>query len=369
MRIPLVDLKRQYAAIQAEIQDAIGQVLESSSFILGEHAEAFEAAFAGYCGAQYAVGTSSGTSALALALLACGIGEGQEVITAPNTFAATAEAICHVRARAVFAEIDEVTYTLDPSAVSKAITDRTKAIIPVHLYGHPADMRPLLELAESHDLKVIEDAAQAHGAEYHGARVGSLGHVACFSFYPAKNLGAYGDAGMVVTNDPEIRERARRLRDHGRSGKYTHAEIGYNFRLDALQAAVLNVKLKRLDEWNEQRRRLAARYDELLAGSGIATPSEAPYAKSVYHLYVVRLPNRSAVQDALRAKGIATGIHYPLPLHLQPAFASLGYGKGQFPITERYADEILSLPMFPELREDEVERICREVKAASEEAA
>ena len=360
--IPLVDLKAQYAAIQAEVNRAIQRVLDNTSFILGEEVSVFEEAFASYCETKYAIGTSSGTSALHLALLACGVGPGDEVITTPHTFMATAESIIHTGAKPVFVDIDLDTYNLDPSQIQAVINEKTKAIVPVHLYGTPADMDPILEIASKHGLKVVEDAAQAHGAEYNGRRTGSVGDVACFSFYPGKNLGAFGDGGCVVTSDKQIADRVRMLRNHGRTDKYRHEMVGYGYRLDALQAAILGVKLLHLEEWTKCRRENAKRYHHFLNGFGPVLPTEPNYARAVYHLYVIRVPERDQLLQYLRSKGISAGIHYPIPLHLQPAFAGLGYKPGAFPSTEKAASEVISLPMYPELRQDQIEEVAQAVR-------
>lgn len=361
MKIPLVDLKAQYLSMKDEIGEAIGRVIDKSSFIKGEAASMFEAEFARFCGVKHAIGVSSGTSALHLALIACGIKKGDEVITVPHTFIATSEAITHAGGRIVFVDIDPEHYTIDVSKIEEKITSRTKAVIPVHLYGQPCDMDPIVELAKSYNLKVIEDAAQAHGAEYKGKKVGSLGDVACFSFYPAKNLGAFGDAGMVVTNEEDLAERIRMLADHGRQGKYEHAIEGYNYRLDNLQAAILRVKLKCLREWNQKRRNHANLYNELLADTKIVTPRENAHCRHVYHLYVIRTRDRDELREKLASRGIATGIHYPLPLHFQRAYSTLGYHAGSFPLAEKVCKEILSLPMFPELARDKIRFIAQAV--------
>ena len=361
--IPLVDIKAQYATKRAEINGAIQRVLNHAHFILGQEVEAFEAAFAEYVGAAGAVGVSSGTAALFLALKACNIGPGDEVITTAHTFIATAEAISQTGARSVFVDIDPITYTIDPDQVEQAITSRTKAIVPVHLYGQPADMEPLLRIARRYRLRVIEDAAQAHGAEYQGRRCGSLGDLACFSFYPGKNLGAYGDAGAVTGNDPDLLARVRRLRDHGRTTKYEHEEIGFGERLDALQAAVLRVKLGHLDEWTAARRRWANVYSELLSGLPVSLPLEAAGRKHVYHLYVIRVPGkRNALLNFLKQRGIEAAIHYPVPLHRQPAYARLGYVGLSLPETEKAASEVLSLPMYPELTEDKIATVAKAIR-------
>jgi len=362
MNVPLVDLKRQYLSIKREIDEAIQEVIDKSAFIMGEKVEQFEDDFAAYCGVKYGVGTSSGTTALHLALLACGVTGGDEVITVPYTFIATAEAISQTGARVVFVDIEDKSYTMDSEKVEQAITKKTKAIIPVHLFGHPADMDKIAKIARKYNLVVIEDACQAHGAEYGGRRVGGLGDIACFSFYPSKNLGAYGDAGMLVTNDTELAERASLLRNHGYTGKYYHQVEGYNYRLDAIQSAVLRVKLRHLEEWTEKRRRNAKLYDELLEGSQVATPIEMEYAKHVYHLYVVKVKNRDKLYLKLKQNGISVAVHYPLPLHLQEAYRYLGHKKGDFPISEACSESLLSLPMFPELTQEEIKRIVDIIK-------
>ena len=362
MQIPLVDLKAQYRSIRPEVDAAMQHVLENTNFILGSDVAQFEQAFAEYVGTNGAVGVASGTAALHLALLACGIGPGDEVITTAHTFVATAEAISHTGARPVFVDIDPLTYNLDPNHVEDALTPRTRAIVPVHLYGQPAEMGSLLNIATCHDLWLIEDAAQAHGAVYHGQRCGSMGHLACFSFYPGKNLGAYGDGGAVTGNDEHLLAKVRKLRDHGRSSKYEHEEVGYGERLDALQAAVLSVKLPYLDEWIEARRRNARLYTELLANTEVLTPEEAPNVRHVYHLYVVRTPRRDALLAHLKACGIGAGIHYPLPIHRQPAYLKLGYANVVLPETERAAAEVLSLPMYPELTEEQIGYVTDKIK-------
>jgi dTDP-4-amino-4,6-dideoxygalactose transaminase len=355
INVPFVDLKTQHQSISDEIDSAIADILNNTSFILGEAVRTFEKDFAQYCGVQYAIGVDSGTSAIELALRAYDIGAGDEVITVANTFIATALAISYTGAIPVLIDIDPQTYNMDIGTLEKAITKRTKAIIPVHLYGQPADMDPILEIAQQHELIVIEDACQAHGAKYKGKRVGSLGHAAAFSFYPAKNLGAYGDGGMVITNDEAVASLIQKFRDYGQSEKYHHVIKGYNRRLDALQAAVLRVKLKYLDKWNAARRRHAKQYSELLDQSWVILPWEADYAESVYHLYVIRVKNRDDLRKYLHDKGVSTGIHYPVPIHLQPAYWDLGYEKGSFPITEEYANQILSLPMYAELKNKQIE--------------
>lgn len=362
MGIPLVDLKAQYASIKHEIDSAIERVVASTAFILGEEVKAFEEAFARYVGAKHAVGTSSGTSALALALRACGVGEGDEVITTPMTFTATAEAICHVGARPVFVEIDGATFNLDPSRIEDAITSRTKALLPVHLYGNPCDMAPIMDIARRHGLRVVEDAAQAHGATYKGVPVGTIGDVGCFSFYPGKNLGAYGDAGAVVTNDDEIAAKVRLLRDHGRKTKYEHLEVGYGERLDALQAAILRAKLAHLEEWTVLRRKWARLYADKLSRLPVRVVEPTSGSEPVYHIFAVQCSERDRLLDWLNSRGIHAGVHYPIPLHLQPAYKFLGYREGAFPVAERAAKQEVSLPIYPELGESGVDEVVDAVR-------
>lgn len=358
MNIPFVDLKTQYASLKADIDKAIQQVIDKTSFIMGPDVALFEQEFATFCQANHAVGVSSGTDALHLALLACGIGSGDEIITVSHTFIATAEAITMCGARPVFVDIDPKTYNMAPNKVEAAITPKTKALLPVHLYGQPADMDPLLDIARQHNLRVIEDAAQAHGAYYKERRVGTLGDVACFSFYPGKNLGAFGDAGAVVSNNDEIAEKVRLLRNHGRHEKYEHILEGFGNRLDTMQAAILRVKLAHLEEWNQQRKQAAANYTQLLADhEHIVLPYVPQWAEPVWHLFVVQIQKRAEVQQRLKQDGINTGIHYPIPLHLQPAYRYLGYAKGSLPHTEQVVEKILSLPMFPEITEEQVEYV------------
>jgi dTDP-4-amino-4,6-dideoxygalactose transaminase len=361
--IPFVDLRTQYHSIKQEVDAAILGVLESCQFTLGSEVAAFEQEFAAYCGAAEGIGVNTGTSALHLALLAAGIGAGDEVITVPFTFIATASAIDYTGARPVFVDIDPRTYTMDPNAIEAAITPRTKAIVPVHLYGQAADMDPILEIARRHGLVVIEDACQAHGADYKGRRVGSLGDLGCFSFYPGKNLGAYGEGGMVVTDRPDYARTIRMLRDWGAEKKYHHVLKGYNFRLEGMAGAVLRVKLRHLEAWTEARRAAAARYDALLGAAGIATPAASSVNRHVYHLYVIRTDRRQALQEGLAACGIQTGIHYPTPVHLLPAFAELGHRVGDFSHAERAANEVLSLPMFPELTAAQTAEVAQAVLA------
>jgi dTDP-4-amino-4,6-dideoxygalactose transaminase len=358
--IPFVDLKAQYQSIKPEVDAAIQGILDSCQFTLGSEVAAFEQEFAGYCQAKLGVGVNTGTSALHLALLAAGVGRGDEVITVPFTFVATVSAIDYTGAKPVFVDIDPRTFTMDVTQLEAAITKKTKAIIPVHLYGQCADMDPILEIAKRHGLVVVEDACQAHGAEYKGRRAGSMGDMGCFSFYPGKNLGAYGEAGMVTTDNPEFARSIRMLRDWGAEKKYHHVLKGYNFRMEGIQGAVLRVKLRHLERWTEGRRTAAAHYDRLLAGSGVPTPTALPHNRHVYHIYAIRTAHRQAWQDALLAQGVQSGIHYPTPVHLLPAFADLGHGAGQFPNSEQAASEVLSLPMFPELTANQ----CGEVVAA-----
>jgi dTDP-4-amino-4,6-dideoxygalactose transaminase len=359
--IPFVDLRSQYHSIKSEVDAAILGVLESCQFTLGSEVARFEEEFAAYTNSRFAIGVNSGTSALHLALLAASIGPGDEVITVPFTFVATVAAIHYSGARPVFVDIDPRTYTMDPVQIEAAITSRTKAIIPVHLYGQPADMDPIISIAKKHRLVVIEDACQAHGAEYKGRRAGSLGDFGCFSFYPGKNLGAYGEAGLVTTQDGEFNRTVRMLRDWGAEKKYQHVLKGYNYRLEGIQGAVLRVKLKYLESWTEARRATAARYNARFDGSDIVTPLAMEYARHVYHIYAIRTPERARWQDALQAQGIQTGIHYPIPVHLLPAYADLNYREGQFPHSELAADEVLSLPMFPELTAEQTDTVAHAV--------
>jgi dTDP-4-amino-4,6-dideoxygalactose transaminase len=354
MNIPLCDLYAQYLTIKPEIDAAIERTIVHSAFIGGEELRAFEAEFANYCGAKSCVGVGNGTDALYLALRSLGIGPGDEVVTVAHTFIATAETITLTGARPVFVDIQEDTMLMDPDALESAITSRTRAIIPVHLYGQPCDMDRIMEVARHHKLTVVEDAAQAHGARWRGKRVGSLGDIACFSFFPAKNLGAYGDAGAVVSQDEDLIQRIRTLANHGRMDKYIHDHEGVNSRLDGLNAAILRVKLRHLDEWNEARRRHAQAYMETLRDSGAVLPVVHPNAESVWHLFVVRVGDRDAVQTALQKQGIGAGVHYPVPLHRQPAYKYLAVPGGSLPVTERVAAHVLSLPMYPELTKEQI---------------
>ena len=364
MTIPLVDLRAQYLSLKGEIDAAIDRVLARASFVHGEEVALFEREFARFCEVKEAIGVASGSEALRLALIACEVGPGDEVVTTPLTFVATVEAISQVGAKPVFADIDPDTCNLDPAQVGRVVTEKTKAILPVHLYGNPADMDGVREIAARHGLKVIEDAAQAHGARYKGQRVGTIGDAGCFSFYPTYNLGAFGDAGIVVTNDSRTAERIRLLRDHGRRGKYEHLCVGFNGRMDALQAAVLQVKLTTLDTWNARRRAVASAYRKLLSDSGLGLPSEDPRVEPVYHRFVVRVPSRGHIRRLLTSANIETGMHFPIPIHLQPAYRHLGYQTGDFRVSERAAQEILSLPMYPELTDDQVHEVARCLRQA-----
>jgi dTDP-4-amino-4,6-dideoxygalactose transaminase len=361
-QIPLVDLKANYAPLKEEIHRAWDDVLSGMRLFLGPNVQAFESEFAAYCGVEHAIGVSDGTNAVQLALRACGIGAGDEVITVSYTFIATVEAILLAGAKPVFVDIDPQTFTMDVSQVESLITSKTRAILPVHLYGQCADMDPILEIARRHDLFVIEDACQAHGAEYKGRKAGSLGDIAAFSFYFTKNLGAYGEGGMVTTKNAELARQVRMLRDHGSEKRYYHETLGWNARLDELQAAVLRIKLPHLDEWNNQRLQNAALYRQSLNQSGLILPYEAPYNRHVYHLYVVRTPQREAMRQFLNAQGIGTGIHYPVPNHLQSALKDFGYDRGSLPVTEALVDEILSLPMYAELSRGQIERVANVIQ-------
>ncbi len=360
--IPLVDLKAQYLSIKDEIDAAIAEVFESSQFILGDQVAAFESEFAAYCQARYALGVNSGTSAQHLALLAAGVRPGDEVITVGYTFVATVASIRYTGARTVLVDIDPGTCTIDPSLIEAAITQRTKAIVPVHLYGACADMDPILEIAQRYHLIVIEDAAQAHGAEYKGRRAGSMGDIACFSFYPSKNLGAYGEAGAVVTNNVEYVEAIRQLRDQGQSEKYRHDYVGYNYRMEGIQGAVLRVKLRHLDDWNQARRGHAANYRRLLAETGLRLLEEMSYNRSVHHVFPVFTPERDNLIEHLKNRGIGSAIHYPIPVHLQTAYRDLGYDKGDLPHTERASAEQLSLPMYAELPADALTKVADSIR-------
>ena len=362
-KIPLVGLYDQYQDIKNEIDRAIESVITTSAFVGGDEVRQFEKEFAAYCETKACVGVGNGTDALYLTLRALGIGEGDEVITVAHTFIATSEAISNTGARAVFVDIKDDTMLMDAALLEQAITPRTRAIIPVHLYGQPCDMDAIMQVAERHGLKVIEDAAQAHGARWRGRRAGSIGDAGCFSFYPGKNLGAFGDAGAVVSNDEDLIERVRMLANHGRLEKYTHKLEGVNSRLDGLQAAILRVKLRHLDDWNQSRRQHADFYFENLAGGDLRLPVTDDRAEPVWHLFVVRTHDREALQARLKEQGVATGVHYPVPLHLQPACEYLGIPQGKLPVTEAVAAECLSLPMYAELTSPQLERIANAIAA------
>jgi dTDP-4-amino-4,6-dideoxygalactose transaminase len=361
--IPFLDLKAQYASIKAEIDAAVFQTLESSQFVLGEEVAAFEREFADYCDARHGIAVNSGTSALHVSLLAAGVGPGDEVITVPFTFIATVAAIGYTGARPVLVDIEPSSFTMDVTQIEGAITSRTRAIVPVHLYGQMADMDAIMAIARRHDVAVIEDACQAHGAEYKGRRAGSIGVSGCFSFYPGKNLGAYGEGGMVVTSNDDHARTMRMLRDWGQSQRYHHTLKGFNYRMDGMQGAILRVKLRHLEEWNETRRARAQLYTQLLAHSTQVTlPIEAGDRRHVYHIYAVRSRDRDRLQRQLQAEGIQSGIHYPIPVHLQPAHADLGYSEGAFPASEAAAREVLSLPVFPEMNAEDVRNVVAAVR-------
>lgn len=370
--VPFFDLRRQYDALADEIAGELRQVCEKSAFILGEKVNAFEADFARYVHVEHCVALNTGTSALHLAMRCLDIGPGDEVITTPMTFIATVWGISYVNARPVFVDVDPITRTLDPAKLESAITPRTKAIIPVHLYGQPANLGEIMMIADRRGIPVIEDAAQSHGALYDGRPTGGIGRMGCFSFYPGKNLGAYGEGGALVTNDAALAARARALRDHGQAQRYHHDEIGYNYRMDGFQGAVLGVKLRHLPAWTRRRQAIAARYNEHfapLARDGLLElPCEAAWSKGVYHLYVIVVPNRDRVKQALQDAGVATALHYPVPVHLQKAMSSLGHKRGDFPISEGIADGCLSLPMFPEMTDEEVELAATRVRQVLLEA-
>jgi dTDP-4-amino-4,6-dideoxygalactose transaminase len=364
VNVPFVDLKAQYRSIKPEIDEAIQRVLDTTQFVLGRDVAAFEESFAAYAGGvRHAIGLNSGTSALHLALLAAGVGPGDEVITVPFTFVATAAAVVYTGARPVFVDIEPRSFTMDPARIEAAITPRTKAILPVHLYGQCADMDPILEIARRRGLAVIEDAAQAHGAEYKGRRAGSLGRMGCFSFYPGKNLGAYGEGGAVTTSDDECNRVIRMLRDWGAEKKYHHVLKGYNYRLEGIQGAVLGVKLRHIEAWTEARRAHARRYAEALKGLPIGIPEEVPERRHVWHVYAVRMRDRDRAVPFLQERGVGAGIHYPFPVHRLPAYADLGYRAGAFPESERAANEVLSLPMFPELTDAQIDYVAEQLRA------
>lgn len=356
-KVAFVDLYQQHQAIEEELVEVFRRVLRKSSFILGPEVVAFEREFAAYVGASDCIAVNNGTTALQLALAGLGIGPGDEVITVANTFIATAEAISAVGARPVFADVDPVSYTMDPQLVEAAITPSTKALLPVHLYGQAADVDALLEIARRHNLHLVEDACQAHGATYKGRKAGSLGVAGCFSFYPGKNLGCLGEGGAVVTSNPELAQRMRMLRDHGSVKKYEHSLPGYNYRLEGLQGGFLSVKLRHLEGWNARRREVAKLYQELLSDTSLRLPVEMGWGEHVYHLYVIQADDRETHRQALNAAGVECGLHYPVPLHLQAAYADLGYEKGRFPVSEHLSSHILSLPMHPYITDEEVKRV------------
>jgi dTDP-4-amino-4,6-dideoxygalactose transaminase len=355
--IPFLDLKAQYCQIKPEVDAAVARAIESAQFVLGPEVAAFESRFAAYCNVSHCCAVNSGTSALHLALLAAGIGPGDEVITVSMTFVATTAAVLYSGARPVFVDVDPITWTMDPALIEAAITPRTKAILPVHLHGLMADMDPIMAIAHRHGLVVIEDAAQAHGAEYRGRRAGSIGNLGCFSFYPGKNLGAYGEGGAVVTNQPDLTRKLSLLRDWGQEAKYNHVVAGYNYRMDGIQGAVLNVKMDYIESWTEARRSVAAQYDRLLAKFPCARPGSPAHSRHVYHVYAVGLPRRDEALKVLQEGGVGVGIHYPVPVHLQKAYANLGYRTGDFPVTEKLADQVLSLPIYPELAPEKVAEV------------
>lgn len=367
--IPLLDTKAQYQSLKGEIDTAVLSVLASGHYVLGEEVAAFEEEFASYCGVRHAVAVNTGTSALHLALLAAGVGPGDEVITVPFTFVATVSSICYTGARPVFVDVETATLTMNAKQLEAAITTRTKAIIPVHLYGQMADMTDIVRIADQHGIPVIEDACQAHGARLHGHRAGSLGISGCFSFYPGKNLGACGEAGIVVTNNDDQARAIRMLRDWGQEQRYHHVIKGYNYRMDNIQGAILRVKLRRLDAWTDARRARASLYSSLLTGlKGVRTPIEAAHREHVYHVYAIRCWDRLRLQGALMTAGIQSGLHYPIPVHLQKAHADLGYTHGDFPVAEAASQEVLSLPIYPEMTFAQVEQVASAVIAAEHDA-
>jgi dTDP-4-amino-4,6-dideoxygalactose transaminase len=362
--IPFLDLKAQHQQMKPETDAAVMRVIDSAQFVLGPEVAAFEERFAAYCNVDHCAALNSGTSALHLALLAAGIGPGDEVITVSMTFVATTAAILYCGAKPVFIDVDPATWTMAPNLIEAAITPRTKAILPVHLHGLTADMDPIMELARRHELVVIEDAAQAHGAEYKGRRAGSIGDIGCFSFYPGKNLGAYGEGGAAVSNNPELARQMALLRDWGQESKYNHVVPGYNYRMDGIQGAVLNVKMDYIEPWTEARRAVASQYDRLLADDRYGRPSPPPHSRHVYHVYAIELEQRDEVQKKLQAAGIGTGIHYPVPVHLQKAYANLGYRPGDLPVTEALADRFLSLPIYAELQIEQVAEVVLRLEQA-----
>jgi dTDP-4-amino-4,6-dideoxygalactose transaminase len=361
MKIPLLDLKAEYAALRDEILPTLDRVCQDSAFIEGPEVQAFEKEFADFCGTAYCVAVSSGTAALHLGLLAMGVQSGDEVITTPNTFLATAEAISYCGARPVFVDIDPATANLDPKLLERAVTPRTRAILPVHLYGRPADMDPIREIAARHKLQVLEDAAQAHAARYRHQRVGSLGRAAAFSFYPSKNLGAYGEGGALTTSDEAVAKFARAARSHGQTARYDHEFVGYNYRMDGFQGAILRIKLRRLHSWTESHREIAREYRRLLEPAKLSIPVDDPQDECVYHQFAIYVKNRPAVIAQLAERGIETSVHYPKPVHLQPAYSSLGYPEGTFPHAERACERVLSIPLFPSMTTEQIEYVASAV--------
>jgi len=361
-KIPYLDLVAQLRPLRAELDAVIARTIDNCSFCLGPDVAQFEKDFAKFIGTEHCVGFNSGTSALHVAMLLLGVGPGDEVVTTPFTFVATSWAISYVSAKPVFVDVDEATFNLDPKLVERAITPRTKAVMPVHLYGHPFDLDPILAVCKKHNLPLVEDAAQAHGAKYKGQTVGTFGEISCFSFYPGKNLGACGEGGALLTSNTAFDKRARALREHGSTVRYYHDEVGYNYRMEGIQGAVLGVKLKQLKKWTAERRRVAHRYHELLANTPLQLPREAAWGESAYHLYVVRHPRRDDLKKHLEANGVGCALHYPLPLHLQKCYASLGYKDGDFPVAEKAACECLSLPIYPELTDAQIQRVVEVIR-------
>ncbi len=360
--VPFFDLKQQYAGLRAELLPALEAVLADGRYVAGPAVTDFEEAFAAYCRVPHCIAVNTGTSALHLALLCLDIGPGDEVVTVSHSFIATAWPILYEGATPVFVDVDPVRFTLDPASLERALTPRTKAIVVVHLYGQVADMDPILALADARGIPVIEDCAQSHGAEYKGRRAGAIGRIGCFSFYPSKNLGTYGEGGAVTTHDPALAARCRLLRDHAQQERYLHTEVGYNYRLNSLQAAILSVKLRHLDDWTDARVRLAAEYDRVLAGTPVAAPAPCPDGRHVYYLYVVRHPRRDAFRDALAGLGVETAVHYPIPIHLQPVFRRLGFREGDLPVTEEIARTCVSLPLYPEMPPDTPQRVAEAIR-------
>jgi dTDP-4-amino-4,6-dideoxygalactose transaminase len=361
-KVPYFDLPAQIRSVREELDAVIAKTLDNTSFCLGPDTAQFEKDFAKYCGAEHCVGFNSGTSALHIAMMLLNIGQGDEVISTPMTFVATSWAISYVGAKPVYVDIDDATFNLDPNLIEKAITPRTKAIMPVHLYGHPFDIDPILAICRKHKLPLVEDAAQAHGAKFKGKTIGTFGEISCFSFYPGKNLGACGEGGALVTNSAAFAARARSLREHGSTVRYYHDEVGFNYRMEGIQGATLGVKLKHLDKWTAERRRVAKRYTELLADTPLKLPRHADWAEAVWHLYVVRHPRRDDLKKHLEANGVGCALHYPVPLHLQKCYASLRYKPGDFPIAEKAANECLSLPMYAELTDAQIQRVAEVIK-------